>query len=351
MKIRIVRIKDFEWINRWAGSYTFVSCSYWGEQYDTMLRRILGVGFKNTLFIHHRGTVSFFVPKQQFENFGRSMARLTEQDQKKATGILQKLKGNTDRILKIMDRLSNKIPTQKEYEEFKIAFANHLPYHNFMKKTVDFLPQLVLEKVMSKFKEARVYSEPVYSQTEVFFRGLADRISQKEKYKSKSLTCLTAQELENYLHKRKLPVEKNLFERYQSSALFYDKKIYLSTGNDVKDIENSIIGNKLSNEITGFVAYKGIAMGTCRVIINPSHKKIFNRGDILITGMTRPEFLPFIKRANAIVTDVGGTLCHAAIISRELKIPCIIGTKIATRVLKDGDRVEVDATRGTVKKL
>ncbi len=62
--------------------------------------------------------------------------------------------------------------------------------------------------------------------------------------------------------------------------------------------------------------------------------------------MTDPDFLPAMKKASAIITDEGGITCHAAIVSRELKIPCIIGTRIATKVLKDGDLVEVDANKG-----
>jgi len=58
-----------------------------------------------------------------------------------------------------------------------------------------------------------------------------------------------------------------------------------------------------------------------------------------------------MKKAKAIITDEGGVTCHAAITARELKIPCIIGTKIATKVLKDGDRVEVDAEKGLVRKV
>lgn len=72
---------------------------------------------------------------------------------------------------------------------------------------------------------------------------------------------------------------------------------------------------------------------------------------VLVTSMTRPEFLPLMKQAAAVVTDEGGITCHAAIVSRELKIPCVIGTKVATQVLKDGDRVEVDADRGVVRKI
>ena len=67
--------------------------------------------------------------------------------------------------------------------------------------------------------------------------------------------------------------------------------------------------------------------------------------------MTDPRYVPAMKKAAAIVTDEGGITCHAAIVSRELKKPCIIGTKIATKVLKDGDEVEVDAEKGVVKKI
>ncbi len=74
-------------------------------------------------------------------------------------------------------------------------------------------------------------------------------------------------------------------------------------------------------------------------------------GDILLSQATSPDLLPAMKKAAAIVTEQGGITSHAAIVSRELGIPCVIGTKIATKVLKDGDLVEVDANRGIVKKL
>lgn len=75
------------------------------------------------------------------------------------------------------------------------------------------------------------------------------------------------------------------------------------------------------------------------------------KGEILVTVMTSPDFMVAAKKAAAIVTDEGGITCHAAIVSREMKIPCIIGTKIATKVLKDGDIVEVDADKGVVRKI
>src|SRR3989338_1885385 len=69
-----------------------------------------------------------------------------------------------------------------------------------------------------------------------------------------------------------------------------------------------------------------------------------------LNGMTDPSYLPIMKRALAFVTNEGGVLCHAAIVARELKKPCIIGTKHATHIFKDGDLVEVDAIQGIIKK-
>jgi pyruvate,water dikinase len=73
-----------------------------------------------------------------------------------------------------------------------------------------------------------------------------------------------------------------------------------------------------------------------------------NEGDVLVAGMTNPQMIPMLKKASAIVTDEGGITCHAAIIARELKKPCIVGTKNATQVLMGGDIVKVDANKGVV---
>jgi len=103
------------------------------------------------------------------------------------------------------------------------------------------------------------------------------------------------------------------------------------------------------NNITGFVASKGIARGIVKVVLQQSDFSKVNKGDILVVSMTRPEFMPLMEKAVAIVTNEGGVTSHAAIISRELNKPCIIGTKVATKVLHDGDLVEVNANSGIVR--
>ena len=120
----------------------------------------------------------------------------------------------------------------------------------------------------------------------------------------------------------------------------------------VTDIISTLEKVNLSvREIRGQIAFPGTVKGTARIILSSASKGVFNQGDILVTINSNPDLLPIIKKAAAIITDEGGITCHAAIISRELKIPCIIGTKIATKVLKEGMEVEVDAVAGVVRIL
>lgn len=120
----------------------------------------------------------------------------------------------------------------------------------------------------------------------------------------------------------------------------------------VEDIKKKVNQEvEFDGELKGTIARKGVVTGSVRVVLDPENVGEFASGDILVTSMTRPDFVPLMKKASAIVTNEGGVTCHAAIVSRELGIPCIIGTKIATKVLKDGDMVEVDAERGVVRKI
>ena len=117
--------------------------------------------------------------------------------------------------------------------------------------------------------------------------------------------------------------------------------------NEIYKVFGGHIG--LTTEIKGNPASKGKVSGPVKIILSDKDFIKFESGDILVTSMTRPEFIPLMKMAKAVVTDEGGITCHAAIISRELGLPCIIGTKVGTRILKDGDLVEVDANNGIVK--
>ncbi|MEM1537633.1 MAG: phosphoenolpyruvate synthase [Candidatus Nezhaarchaeales archaeon] len=106
---------------------------------------------------------------------------------------------------------------------------------------------------------------------------------------------------------------------------------------------------KLKAVVKGLPASPGIAVGKAKIGMSPEEvAKIFSKGDVLVTRMTNPDWAAYMKMASAIITDEGGMTCHAAIVSRELGIPCIVGTGNATKVLRTGQLYTVDANAGVV---
>lgn len=165
----------------------------------------------------------------------------------------------------------------------------------------------------------------------------------------------------SYLHeikdcidqKKKLNLE-TINKRKKATLVIFTLEGYeILNGEDAENLHRQIFVNDISKteQIQGTIASKGSATGIVK-IVKKTHDFInFQEGDILVTSMTRPEMVILMEKAAAIVTDEGGITCHASIVSRELKKPCIIGTKIATQALKDGDVVEVNANEGFVKIL
>lgn len=119
-------------------------------------------------------------------------------------------------------------------------------------------------------------------------------------------------------------------------------------------IENKIVTEKVidkHNEIKGQIACKWKTKWIAKIVIHPNDLNKVWKWDILVSQTTFPSFIWAMQKALAFITDEWWITCHAAIISREMNKPCIIGTKIATKVLKDGDLVEVDAENGVVRVL
>ena len=100
--------------------------------------------------------------------------------------------------------------------------------------------------------------------------------------------------------------------------------------------------------LRGLGASPNTASGPVRVLQSPAGASAFVSGEVLVAPMTNPDWVPVLRKAAALVTDGGGMTCHAAIVSRELGVPCVVGTRKATAVLRDGELVTVDGTKGVV---
>lgn len=171
------------------------------------------------------------------------------------------------------------------------------------------------------------------------------------------LHCLLPQEFLAVLRNKKVPKVETLRQRFNKSVVhiktFNKMEVYLGNKAEVF-IRNNIpkvetVGD--SSIIKGFVASVGKVTGVVKIINNVGDIHKITKGDILVAAQTIPQYLPAMAKAAAFVTDIGGITSHAAIVAREMKKPCVIGTKIASKVLHDGDIIEVDAEKGEVRKI
>ncbi len=148
---------------------------------------------------------------------------------------------------------------------------------------------------------------------------------------------------------------ENVSNRHELFVAKYDKKLEFFTGKEAEDKIKEIEKQPPDKELKGNTACKGKAKGTVKIILlSTNPQKLLNKmkqGDILVSDTTGPELIEAVRKAAAIITDEGGQMSHAAIVSREFKIPCIVGTRYATKILHDGDLVEVDADKGVVRIL
>lgn len=141
----------------------------------------------------------------------------------------------------------------------------------------------------------------------------------------------------------------------------FDDRLTFLHGDEAVEFSRKFLDGSLpkDEEVTGIIANSGRARGPVKVI-NADYQNFelmrsaiaeMQKGDVLVSVTTSPELMEACNKASAIITDLGGLLSHAAIVSRELGIPCIVGTQYASKIFKDGDLVEVDAEKGIVRKL
>ena len=349
----IERFKHDDWVTYFSGdTWSPLGFSHWIRLFT--LRPFsddLDYFVNQTVIVCDGKTTTCFVRESERELFGKKIVDKVKKDISYVKHICNGLKSGADHILSIY-RKKREGFTCEEYLEYKKVFLQeYYPYHIKVKNVVDFLPKELLDTHLPALQEARVHAEPVFSEEIGFMVKVADFVSRKSGYKKESILYSLSDELTEYWkHGKNLPSEKVLEERSKGCIIFFEKEgiVGVLSGFETAEFGSIFLVNKDTDLIQGHMAFKGKAEGKIRIVFDPDNAGEFNDGDILVAPWTRPEYLPIMHKAGAFITDGGGILSHAAIVAREMRKPCIIGTKIATKVLKDGDMVEVDADRGTV---
>lgn len=186
-------------------------------------------------------------------------------------------------------------------------------------------------------------------------RPLFLEISKRLNISLSDMLFLTIPEIKDFLKDNK-SADKNIIRerRGYRAVLLEDKKIKVYEGEKAEKIVKRLLPQrheKKNEQIRGIVIYPGVVKGKVTIINSIKDRNKFKKGDILVSHDGSAELTSFLQQASAIVTDQGGMICHSAIIAREMKTPCIVGTRNATKILKRGDLVEVDANKGFVKVL
>ncbi|MBU0456925.1 MAG: hypothetical protein KKD75_02160 [Nanoarchaeota archaeon] len=191
-----------------------------------------------------------------------------------------------------------------------------------------------------------------YRRKGVFYiQGLFIEVGKRMGISQKEVAYLTEEEIISLLDGKQVDLSK--CKKRQDGFLLYLKD------NEVLCIDHAINEELVKigfseeeievNEIRGTVACQGKARGTVKIVRTVHDILKIKKGDVLVAVTTHPDYVPAMQKSVAIVTDEGGMLSHAAIVSRELGIPCVVGTTNATKVLQHGQEVEVDATNGVVR--
>ncbi|MBI4054030.1 MAG: hypothetical protein HY397_01735 [Candidatus Doudnabacteria bacterium] len=214
------------------------------------------------------------------------------------------------------------------------------------------------KRVLKTLTHSREKSEGLLKEVGLHLRKWLGPKLVKYQSSREFVRLLSVAEIRKFVFEQKLPSQQVLKARSRGYVYFAGR--ILPTRNfvgflkrkkiKVGNLENSPSG---AHGVSGTVAYsgQGVTRGRAQRIFNSDQVSGFKNGRILVTPMTSPEYLPAMKIARAIVTDEGGVTSHAAIVARELKKPCLIGTRIATKFFRNGDLVEINWKSGSLKKL
>ena len=252
---------------------------------------------------------------------------------------LEKISNAEEELRKIQDSLKQR----------QIDFENALSLEKPDEKLYDLIMMLKKAVVF------RDYRDMVRQKLNLCIRDFYKEIGKRIGLNVKEVALLTNKEIEEHLEKS-IQFNKQEIEQRKNAFLLIqlDDNVKIYSGNIIKQKVAELGLYKVNKEIKiiqGVTASKGNHKGIARVInTNLDFDKLQN-GEIMVAAMTRQDFVPHMRRASAIITNEGGIASHAAIIAREIGLPCIVGAKDATQVINDGDLISIDGKKGIIEIL
>lgn len=324
------------------------------------LKKVLGFGYPAIVAVGQKMSAKTFLNEGYV---ARQLEALVNKDFNRVNDILLKAKqilNHYDQRLKKIKRKMREEPMEMfrflAYHYYKpmISLGIFNSFYRYVGEREDY--HKLTPKMIRLIAWGRQRVAVVYFEGEKLLKKAIDLVDDKFDFDTDLLRYMTWDEMKKFvknLKVTKLDLKELAKRRRGYVLLIYDnQELIFSDKQRVRDILNHFTKEKNASAsiIRGKTAFPGLIRNQV-YNLHKNKKRVPAGHFVLVTNMTKPNDSLLIKKCSAIITDEGGILCHAAIIARELKIPCVIGTKIATKILKDGDLVEVDAERGIIKKI
>lgn len=346
---------------------SLIAIQFWYEGATTLFKDFFNlVLFPEQLFLSKNGAFVFYRDNKRLTNeLPRQLAKILETEPDRTEVIYKQLVESLEYFKNI--KIDKQTTTQGLFKylteaknKFALGFSGVFMTHwipilhnQFIERGEQLFNDKLVQKII-KWREGK--GNIFYNEGVSIIYLLLDEIAKKMKWDSYLIKYITYQELKQSIERQKLLPIKELKKRKNSTFAYMDNRIIFEPQleKELKALAYKIKSSDLPEQITeiqGTSANQGQSKGKVKLVFSREHLNKVEEGDILVSPMTASWSLPAMKRSAAIITDEGGITCHAAIISRELNKPCIIGTKIASEVLNDNDLVEVDANKGVVRKL
>jgi phosphoenolpyruvate synthase/pyruvate phosphate dikinase len=258
-------------------------------------------------------------------------------------------------VSEIKEILLRKNPSQelgRIKDDYKLIKNNYHKAINFLRLDSEELKWFNIAREIIFYKADR---KDIFFQSYYEMRGLIEEIARRLDLSVKEVRFMLPKEireglLNDFVDREEVKGRTKICVAINKD----DNTIVLPVRESHKYLEKNVIKSEIIHdlqELKGTCASSGNVKGKVKLVLSPNDMEKMDEGDILVSHATNPDIILAMKKAAAIVANTGGMTCHAAIVSRELKIPCVVGTKIATEILKDGDLIEVDADNGIVRRI
>ncbi len=315
------------------------------ENFETNFPKIFQTHHANFLTVREGNTFIHYLDKNHKTTISRFIKNQLEKDpdfMKKNVEIGKKHFKNLITFCEELGDLQNKNNEElgKLAQEYFRLYKEPYPHFNL---TV-FSDELEKEgntEIINLMADWRLFARDHFNRTHKLADSLFEEIAKRLSLSAEEVKFLKPQEIVDYLS-----IKSRIRNRHNCYFMFNEGKF------ELKENESYVVKESFSNEVKGRGTFSARYSGRVRAIKKNEDLKEVEEGEVIVLRMTTPDLmLEGIKKAGAIITDEGGITCHAAVLSREFKIPALMGTTNATRIFKTGDYVSVDTELGSAYRV